>query len=268
MGVRGLGERQYKERLMTKYKIVCFLDICPFTYEQLRRVSSIQRNVLRKNLDLLVEEKTIREHKYSIPYTQEFYGYMYKYPLPYMKPLYGCKYFLLDRSQRQADGYMNFYYNNRAREPRELLKELLIKERQKHQQKLCTLEETGSFKVKSKIEMDEMTQTEFRDYWQKFMEYSICLERQMREKEILAVKVGVRFQCEQDVTERDRNNAIKIAEFLTKKGYSLLDVLIRCCTERTTISTTGYFSKDLDLHLIRYSVLWEIMERAGLRTIC
>ncbi len=278
---------------MTKYKIVSFLDVSPFTYEQLRRVSSIQRNVLRKNLDLLVEEGTIFTHKYSIPYTQKFYGYMYKYPIPYMKPLYGCKYYLLDRSQRQADGYMNFYYNNRARESIELLKELLIKERQKHQQKLCKLgDETISSQIRSKKEIKEMTKTEFRDYWrklirapskmeieemtqtetrdnwQRIMEVCICIERRMREKEIIAVSVGERFQFEQSVAERELNTAIKIAEFFVKKGHSLFDVLIRCCTERTTISTTGFYSKDLDLHLIRYSLLWEILERAGLlRTI-
>jgi hypothetical protein len=289
LGVRGLGEKQDKERLMTKYRIVSFLDVSPFTYEQLRRVSSIQRNVLRKNLDLLVKEGTIFAHKYSIPYTQKFYGYMYKYPIPYMKPLYGCKYYLLDRSQRQADGYMNFYYNNKARESIELLKELLIKERQKHQQKLCKLEdETTSSRIKSKKEIKEMTKTELRDYWrklirapsemeieemtrteardnwQRIMELCICFERIMREKELIAVSVGVRFRFEQSVAERELNSAIKIAKFFIKKGYSLFDVLIRCCTERTTIFNTGYYSKNLDLHLIRYSLLWEIMEKAGL----
>jgi hypothetical protein len=278
---------------MTKYKIVSFLDVSPFTYEQLRRVSSIQRNVLRKNLDLLVEEGTIFTHKYSIPYTQKFYGYMYKYPIPYMKPLYGCKYYLLDRSQRQADGYMNFYYNNRARESIELLKELLIKERQKHQQKLCKLEdETISSQIKRKKEIKEMTKTEFRDYWRKLllapsgkeieemtgteardawqrsMELCICFERVMREKELIDVSVGLRIQVEHSVAEGELNSAIKIAKFFIKKGYSLFDVLIRCCTERTTIFTTGHYSKDLDLHLIRYSLLWEIMKKAGLlRTI-
>ena len=119
----------------------------------------------------------------------------------------------------------------------------------------------------SKMQLKELTQTEIRDSWQRFMELCICFERMMREKEIIAVNVGIKFQFE-SVQEKDLNSAIKIAEFFIKKGYSLLDVLIRCCTERTTISTTGYYSKDLDLHLIRYSLLWEIMENAGLlRTI-
>jgi hypothetical protein len=85
----------------------------------------------------------------------------------------------------------------------------------------------------------------------------------MREKEIIAVSVGARFQFEQSVAEGELNSATKIAEFFIKKGYSLFDVLIRCCTERTTISSTGYYSKDLDLHLIRYSLLWEIMKKGG-----
>src|SRR5215207_5002540 len=112
--MRGLGERQYKERLMTKYKIVSFLDVSPFTFEQLWRISRIQRNVLRKNLNSLVEEETVRVRTYSIPYNQEFYGYMYKYPVPYMAPVYGHRYYLLDLSQIVCDAYMNFYYNNNA----------------------------------------------------------------------------------------------------------------------------------------------------------
>jgi hypothetical protein len=183
---------------------------------------------------------------------------------------------------------MNFYYNNKAREKIDLFKEHLIKERQKHQQKLCKLgDETISSQIKSKeikkmtqtefrdywrklirapseMQLKEMTQTEIRDSWQRLMEICICVERGMREKEIIAVSVGARPQIDQSVEERERNSAIKIAEFFIKKGYSLFDVLIRCCTERTTISTTGYYSKDLDLHLIRYSLLWEIMEKAGL----
>jgi len=266
LGVRGLGDRQYKERLMTKYKIVSFLDINPFTYEQLQKVSSIQRNVLRKNLDLLVEEETVRVHKYSIPYTREFYGYMYKYPVPYMTPLYGRKYYLLNYSQRRCDAYMNFYYNNKAKERREPFDELLIKERQKHRKKLCVheIDIRSNKKIISQLRMKEMTQTELRDYWQKLVEDCICLERYMREDEIIAVKFGERFQYELSLTEKELNSATKIAEFFTKKGYSLLDVLIRCCTERTMISTTGYPAGDLNLNLIRYSSLWKIMEKAGL----
>jgi hypothetical protein len=271
LGVRGLGDRQYKERLMTKYKIVSFLDVSPFTYEQLWRVSSIQRNVLRKNLDLLVEEGTVLEHKYSIPYTEEFYGYMYKYPVSYMTPLCGHKYYLLDCSQRQCEAYMNFYYNNKIRERRKPFNKIFMKERQKRRQKLCIYQsETGEISAElqmkeiSELQMKEMTSSEIRDDWQKCMELRICLEREWREREIIAVKIGKRFGVELTYIDGDEeNSATEIAEFFTKKGYSLLDVLIRCCTERTTIST-GYISSYLNLALIRYCLLWRIIEKAGL----
>jgi hypothetical protein len=219
---------------------------------------------IRKKATLML--RPVRVHKYSIPYTQEFYGYMYKYAVPYMTPLYGHKYYLLNCSQRQSDAYMNFYYNNKAKERREPFNEFFIKERQKHQKRLCVNEdEIRSFKVKSELQMKEMTQTESRDYWQEFMESFICFERFMREREIIAVKFGKRFSDEeQSVTERELNNVTKIAEFFTEKGYSLLDVLIRCSTEHTTISTTGFVFRDLELHLILYSLLWKIMEKAGL----
>jgi len=139
-----------------------------------------------------------------------------------------------------------------------------MKERQKRPQKLCVSEdEMTLIKVKTELQIKEMSRTEIREYWQKLTEGSICLERRMREDEIIAVKVGERFQHELNLTEKILNNITKIAEFFTKKGYSLLDVLIRCCTECTMISTTGY-NYDLNLHLIRYSSLWKIMEKAGL----
>jgi hypothetical protein len=267
LGVRGLGERQYKEGLMTKYKIVSFLDVSPFTYEQLRSVSSIQRNVLRKNLDLLIEEETVLVHKYSIPYTKEFYGYMYKYPVPYMTPLYGHKYYLLDCSKLQCNGYMNYYYNNKGREEIELIREILIKERQKSRKKLCVhQDEIKSSKAVSASRLMEMSQNELRDYLQTSIENTICLERLLREREISAVRTGERFQYDDELLrmiKEESNKAPEVADFFIKKGYSMLDVLIRCSTEYTRINTTGYVADDLTLGLTRYGLLWKIMKKTG-----
>jgi hypothetical protein len=263
--MRGLGDRQYKEGLMTKCKVVSFLEVSSFTFEQLWRISRIQRNILRKNLDSLVEKETVFVHKYSIPYTKEFYGYMYKYPVPYMTPINGHKHYLLDCSQRVCEAYMNFYYNNKAREKRVPSNEFLMKERQKHRQKLCMCEdEARSFETKSKIQVDEMSKTEFREYLQKFEEHLIYFERLIREREINSVNFGERFQIGEDVTERELSNITRVSELLTKRGYSLLDVLIRCSTERTRIHTTGYYTDDLTLPLTRYGSLWKKMEKAGL----
>ena len=266
LGVRGLGERQYKARLMTQYKIVSFLAVCPFTFEQLWRVSRIQRNVLRKNLDLLVEEGSVLAHRYSIPYTREFYGYMYKYPVPYMTPTNGRKYYLLDCSQRQCDAYMNFYYNNMAKERKEPFEELLIKERQKRKHKLCMHEDEAiSFKTISKLEAEGMTQTELRDHLQMSEENLIYLERLIREDEIIAVKFGERFQNDEEtITNEELDRVTKVSDFFTKRRYSSLDVLVRCSTEHTRIHTSGYYADDLNLGLIRYNSLWKIMDKAGL----
>jgi hypothetical protein len=263
--MRGLGESQYRDRLMTKYKIVCLLNVTAFTYEQLWEVSRIQRNMLRKNLDSLVDEGTVWVHNYSIPYTREFYGYMYKYPVPYMPPLNGRKYYLLDCSQRQCDAYMNFYYNNKAKERREPFDELLIEEKRKSQKKLCRKNDTRLSKEElgTKLRWEEMTSTELRNEWEICMDQFICLARRMREDELIAVKFGERFQYERSMMDKELDNITRVAEFFTKKGYSLLDVLIRCSTEYTIVNTTGY-TYDLHLSLIPYSLLWKIMEKAGL----
>jgi hypothetical protein len=266
--MRGLGERQYKERLMTKYKIVSLLDVSPFTFEQLWRISRIQRNVLRKNLNSLVEEETILVHNYSIPYNQEFYGYMYKYPVPYMPPAYGHKYYLLDLSRIVSDAYMNFYYNNKARENRVPLIQFLTEERKKRKQKLCASEDKArSLELKSELQIDEMGRTELRDYLQSAEEHLIYHERFKRETEILCVKFGDRFLNEgeeEEVTEKEMRNITMISEFFTKRDYSLLDVLIRCSMEHTRIHTTDYWRDDLTLPLMRYRSLWKITEKIGL----
>ena len=96
--------------MVTEGKIVSFLSIGPFTYQQLWKVSSIHRNILRKRLDSLVERKIIFEHKYSIPYDSEFYGSAHDYPISYWSPLFGRIYYLLNCSRPECDKLAHIYF--------------------------------------------------------------------------------------------------------------------------------------------------------------
>ena len=67
--MRGLGEKQKEQKLMTSSRIISLLEIAPFTYEQLQKISDIHRNTLRKSLDCLILEDIIIEHKYRFEYS-------------------------------------------------------------------------------------------------------------------------------------------------------------------------------------------------------
>ena len=110
-----------------------------------------------------------------------------------------------------------------------------------------------------------MSEKDSNDYWLKITESEICLSRLMREDEINAVKIGMRFQYKRPSREEEqRNKVIKVVEFFTKRGYSLLDVLIRCSTENTIIYTTRYIADILSVEFMPYNILWKIMEKVGL----
>ena len=53
----------------------------PLTYEQLRNLTSIHRNILRKRLEELVEDKMIIKYKFRLPYDKFCYGYTYRHHL-------------------------------------------------------------------------------------------------------------------------------------------------------------------------------------------
>ena len=277
MGVRGLGDKQWKARMMTYSKIVSFLTVSPFTFEQLWKVSRIHRNTLKKRLDYLVSERTILKHKYSVPNRQEFYGYIYKYPIPnpYVVLLYGHTYYLLNCSDASSRAFSNFYYNNMAKKQMHLTNELSIREPEKSRRKLDIFEDKIEELEKEmerydyrKKELSEkgmtMSDKEFHEFWRKKIELLILHARSRRNLELLAVKEGYRLPYgSEDVTEEQRDKLIKVADFFTKRGYSLLDVLIRCSTENTIISPTSYINDVLIFVCIPYNVLWKVMDEVG-----
>lgn len=62
---RGLGKRQKNERMLTNYKIIGALYVQPYSYEQLRKATKIQRNTLRLMLDQLVKHNIIIKHNHA-----------------------------------------------------------------------------------------------------------------------------------------------------------------------------------------------------------
>ena len=110
--MKGLGEKQKEEKLKTYSRILSLLEIAPFTYEQLQKISGIHRNTLRKSLNELILEDIIIEHKYSFEYSSNQRREYKQLPLT-TTTLNKHKYYLLNyRKNKKINYYLDNYYNN------------------------------------------------------------------------------------------------------------------------------------------------------------
>lgn len=64
---RGLGERQKKESISTKHRIIGHLYTQPYTYQQLWKATKIHKNAFTSRLDELVKDNTVIKHRYTFP---------------------------------------------------------------------------------------------------------------------------------------------------------------------------------------------------------
>jgi hypothetical protein len=111
-GLRGLGEKQKEEKTKTQSRILSLLEIAPFTYEQLQRISAIHRNTLRKSLNELILEDIIIEHKYRFEYSSKQRREYKQLPLTHTT-LNKHNYYLLNyRNNKKIKYYLDNYYNN------------------------------------------------------------------------------------------------------------------------------------------------------------
>lgn len=93
--MRGLGEKQEEEKAKTYSRILSLLEIAPFTYEQLQKITGIHRNTLRKSLNELIVENIIIEHKYNFEYSSKQHREYKQLPLT-TTTLNKHNYYLLD----------------------------------------------------------------------------------------------------------------------------------------------------------------------------
>ena len=267
LGVRGLGEKQREEIEQTEAKIVSFLRVSPFTYEQLREISRIHRNALRIRLDSLVREKIVITHRYSIPYEYEYYGYMYRYPVSYRRPLYNHVYYLLNMSN-------DIMVNIRIEE---LLGLHSIKSRKKTKQtirktlntwdgpmfspalRVIALTHEGLHKSLKDSEKGRFSPSEFGEAYRRFIKSSVYLSRCIRENNLDGVKRGTYLKSrpiQKDILKK----LINVYDFLIKRKFSLFDVFIRCCTEMI-ISDGGHNFMGNErgstyIQMVNYDSLW------------
>jgi hypothetical protein len=99
--MRGLGEKQRLDSYMTSSKVVFYLAKQPFTYYQLRRMTKIHGDVLRRRLNDLDSKGIIIKFKYTLgPMNRKTNPNAYKYD-----------YYLLNWSNMKSKDYFDYYSN-------------------------------------------------------------------------------------------------------------------------------------------------------------
>jgi len=265
LGVRGLGEKQKTQRNLTDSKIVSFLTVTPFTYDKLWKVSRIQRNTLRDRLDFLVAQGIVIKHKYSIPNNFHYQGCsMYRYPDLDMLPIYNRTYYLLNCSKPKSKQLVSYYLNRKEKD---------WIDKRCNDKNMNLLPYISSFVNKFSIiaklankHMAVMTNNEIREIALNSIDLWIYTNRVLRQYDLEAIKERV-YLHNNGIKDKTANNAIKITNYFIQKGFTLLDVLIRCCNEETEIRLSRNHNQEISykitLPVMKYCTMWNIMKNAG-----
>ena len=255
--MRGLGSKQKEQKLLTQAKVASFLSVSPFTYEQLSKITGIQRKILRNRLDELTAKKFVIKHDYEIPYDRIYYGSVMDHPSQYNKLLLKT-YYLLNCSNPESSN--------------------LISQHLTQTQKGWTIDFTNSnksnmlpyvpnyrgaiplTKLGSKLEnqstltRDQQEKNNLSRGWKALL---IWVSRFNRELDMLAIKQKVMLS--DTAYEKYLKNVSLVADYFVSMGFSVLDVLIKCSTEVNYL----FEQKLLYLPIIRYYELWRLLDRIG-----
>jgi hypothetical protein len=196
---------------------------------QFWRVSRIHRNILKKRLEYLVKEGTILTHKFSIPYTREFYGYMYKYPVanPYTSPLHGCTYYLLNCSNPECSDLIDYYYDNKTTEKVDPAEKDSQKKGGRNRPELCMFQENIGEIAKEAEQYDynrltKINAEEFNKVWRMMIEQFIYHSRLWQEFMIDAAKRGQRLYSrseEEEISEIKERHKTSSRFFYKKRLF-------------------------------------------------
>jgi hypothetical protein len=111
--MQGLGKYQRERRIKTESKIVAFLNLQQFPFNELQLVSGIRRNSLRSSLDSLVIRKIVSKHIIKNPTN---------------KKIRRGTYYSLNSDKPEAKRLLDAYYDDKEGKPpitKELKKEVL-----------------------------------------------------------------------------------------------------------------------------------------------
>ena len=252
--IRGFGDKQRNQKYDTYSKIVAYLRISPFTFEQLWKVSGINRNVLKTRLDELIEQRIVLKHTYKIPYKVEFYGHIDKNPVDYMHPLYNRDYYLLTHN----NGYFKYQEFIKSffltRDPKPFFDKINKKEIESKNQLLFfsyinkyfeNLGEivkkpdslsTNAVDIMTKIKnlnLNKLYHSDFILLVNRTNKLMIWLTRYQRELELLAIneKAYLNLLPFNNTLKGTKRIAKCLEYFSNRYQFSNADIIIRCSTD-------------------------------------
>lgn len=237
----------------------------PLTYEQLRNLTSIHRNILRKRLEELVEDKMIIKYKFRLPYDKIYYGYTYRHHLCPDPPTARIYYFLNFTKYDQILSGLCTY------------RDFMIK-----QNHVIRHHDFPDFKNKLPIETSKQnidTESTFPDL-KKMGDKYIAVCYNIRKIELLRLhkcygNTPTNKRSDKQKWEILKTLLISYADFVTKWARcGIGEIIIKCCNQPTVIvGGESIFEKDsfLVLPIFQYmdiiSLLLETNYQRELRKI-
>ena len=212
------------------------MEVTPFTYEQLWKVTGIHRNILRKKLDDLVGDSLVGTYRFRIPFGTQFRGYICHDG----QQAKGFKYYMLNliepESQTQIATIMGLYYNKSSRQrfgPKSLVD---LKTLGKEKKKLSNWEDRIQFYYDWRLDELELVRHRATDFLSE------------ENRKLIESDNSLRYEL------------LRFAQFILKNGYSLLDFVIRVCSMPTVFQRIkSQKGPDFVLPIIRYSNLINIL---------
>jgi hypothetical protein len=98
--MQGQGKYQKEQRLKTESKIVAFLNLQQFPFNELQLISGIRRNSLRISIDSLVDRNIVSKHIIKNPGLSEF-----------RQPIRRGTYYSLNTKNPETKRLLDIYYS-------------------------------------------------------------------------------------------------------------------------------------------------------------
>ena len=267
--IRGFGDKQKNQKYDTYSKIVAYLRISPFTFEQLWKVSGINRNVLKNRLNELVKLRVILKHNYlenidSLKIKEKIYGRLYKNPYSNIPPMFKRNYYILNFNDFKEFEYHSKYidyltgniseftYNMNDLKYEfqyfDLLKKYYRNNGTNQNEKLNDINNYPLLRnIHNKINELKRTHENLDykklDYIEKViysLRYTLRYIALLRELEISAIKERVFLNLILSI-DMHTEGLEECLKFFSNQSLSNADIIIRCSTECTWLDNSNVF---------------------------
>jgi hypothetical protein len=241
--MRGLGKQQFEQIKFTESRLVAILGVRPHTYEELRKITRIQRNILRVRLNNLISKKILFKHKYKIQYTQQSCVYGDLYGISSNLPIKNGDYYLLNWSNSLTKEFTDYYYEL---DPKKLSGVYRVSQVEKYDQSIQF----------PPLPDGEEPNNNYANTLMKMVSNDFAFTKA---KLLLVLD---RIRSNQKIHEEDISHISQSIGFFLNHSISLHDILIRCSCYPVADSKNKLYVPS-----ISYMQLWNIIEDKVIRIV-